>query len=140
MCPIAFRMEIQPVNSIQEFFRSIEAEGAWSGCDWETEFGVTGLNLNGMKSRQCKLLANATSGTESLDWEAAEKWLRKVERAAAKAKQHAVAAVKAASNKNWDKALTSIESAVEIESQYHSPDSGELTWEPLRILIESAAS
>jgi len=70
-----------------------QASGKWIGCDWPTEFGKTGLDLNGLKASQVLLLARATSGSERADWDAAATWLTRLEQEAGKAEDEAKQAV-----------------------------------------------
>ena len=56
-----------------------QLEGRWVGCDWTTDFGPGHLDLCGVTARQAALLARATSGQESDQWQEATRWLSQVE-------------------------------------------------------------
>lgn len=109
----------------------LTAAEKWQGCDWTTSFGLCGLDLCGLKAKQTRLLAEATSGAESEDWAAATRWLEHVERAACDARSAATAAVQLFGQHQWAVALKRANAACELESQYHE----QLVWGPLRDLI-----
>ncbi len=113
----------------------LTAAEAWKGCDWNTAFGPFGLNLDGLRSRQTRLLSEATSGEESAAWAAASQWLEQVERHAREAHKAASEAVALVENQKWALARMRINEACELESQYHT----ELVWAPLRDLIVVAS-
>src|SRR5262249_10858215 len=79
--------EIMRRDDILRMFLS--GKGQWSGCDWPTQFGATGLNLCALTAAQALLMARATAGVESADWRAAAQWLAEVETAARQAEASA---------------------------------------------------
>lgn len=96
-----------------------ELQNRWVGCDWPTEFGAGGLNLCGITARQAALLARATSGQESADWDEAARWLTKVEADAEAARQAAALAWQEASAGQLEKAYSHARRACELERRYH---------------------
>ncbi len=108
---------------------------SWQGCDWTTSFGPQGLELCGLKAKQTRLLAEATSGEESEAWDAATHWLEQVERHARDAQSAASSAVELFTQQQWVAALARAEAACELESQYHA----RLVWGPLRDLMAAVA-
>ena len=113
----------------------LTAAESWKGCDWTTSFGPLGLNLYGLKAKQTRLLAEATSGEESDAWAAASQWLEQVEQQAREARIAASSAVDLVGNQQWALARMRIDEACELESQYHE----QLVWGSLRDLIAIAS-
>jgi hypothetical protein len=113
-----------------------QAAGKWTGCDWPTEFGKTGLNLNGLKALQALLLARATSGSERADWHAAVAWLTGIEQDAQEAESKAGQAMALARSGQLQEALAHAQRACAVEAKHHR----RLVWQPLREAIEAALS
>lgn len=111
-----------------------KASFQWTGCDWLTEFGTTGLNLSGLTAARALLLARATSGREREDWQAAVTWLSQVEQDAWAAERLARKALDLARDGDLKEALSCAERACTIEANYHR----RLVWRPLREAIEKA--
>jgi hypothetical protein len=111
-----------------------QASGKWTGCDWRTDFGRSGLNLEGIQSSQATLLAVATAGSESRDWYSAVLWLREVEQVTWEADQEARKATELARLGQLEEALHHAERACELERRYHT----RLIWQPLRDAILDA--
>ncbi len=100
----------------------------WWGCNWRTQFGPRKLNLRDVRSRQARLIANATSGEESSAWEAATEYLVGIENDASDAEVAAAKAVLLVRRNSWRKALGAIDEAVVLETKYrHS-----IVWGPVR--------
>jgi hypothetical protein len=97
-----------------------QATRRWTGCDWATRFGRTGLNLQGMAAVQALLLARATTGQEAADWYAAVQWLTKVQEDARTAEQEAYRAWSWVRNGAPRRALRHAWRALALEAQYHS--------------------
>jgi len=116
-------------------FAYLQAAEAWQGCDWPTAFGMGGIELAGLKARQTRLLAVATSGAESQAWDAATRWLERVEQDARDARAAASSAVDQLEKQEWAAALESINAACMLESRYHE----QLVWGLLRGLIAATA-
>lgn len=116
-------------KQVQRVYRA--TENSWNGCDWPTNFGTRGLNLGGLKSKQTRLLKEATSGAESQAWDEATIWLEQVEADARRARSAASVAVELIEQQDLAMALVRITEACELESQYHQ----NLAWGPLRDLI-----
>jgi hypothetical protein len=108
--------------------------GKWTGCDWQTEFGKTGLNLKGLKASQALLLARATSGSERADWRAAVAWLARIEQHTKEAEEEARQAVTLAKAGKLPEALACAQRACAVEAKYHN----QLVWQPLREVIVAA--
>lgn len=124
------------MNAAHEAMRDVTAlylaaAEAWQGCDWVTVFGPRSLDLNRLKARQTRLLAEATSGDESRAWSEATHWLEQVERDARNARSAASSAVDLFTKQQKELALARITEACELESKYREA----LVWGPLRDLI-----
>jgi hypothetical protein len=104
-------------ETLQEAYEQLR--GAWSGCDWPTSFGQTGLDLNGITSHQALLMARATAGEESGDWREAVRWLRLVEADAEAAEDAARRAVELAARGDLAAARRASETACDLEARYH---------------------
>jgi hypothetical protein len=96
-----------------------QACGVWTGCDWPTSFGVTGLDLCGMTSHQALLMARATAGAEAADWREAVHWLRLIEADAESAEEAARRAAGAAARGDLTAAAREAQSAWDLEARYH---------------------
>jgi hypothetical protein len=94
-------------------------KGRWTGCDWTTKFGAAELNLSGVTARQAALLARATSGQESADWQQAAQWLTRVEADAEAARQAAQTAEQSVAAGRLQEALAHADRAVKLEEPYH---------------------
>lgn len=113
----------------------LDAAELWRGCDWPTSFGCRGMDLAGLKARQTRLLAEATSGEESQAWAEATYWLERIEQDARDARAAASLAIDQLDQQQWESALVQINEACTLESQYHT----QLVWGPLRNLIAAGA-
>src|SRR5262249_14531534 len=51
------------------------AVGSWTGCDWPTEFGDAGLNLENVSAADARTRAESLCGSEATEWHAAANWL-----------------------------------------------------------------
>lgn len=111
-----------------------DAHDCWQGCDWTTSFGALGLNLDGMKPHQTRLLAGATSGQEALHWYQASAWLAQVACDAGQAQRNATDAVSLWQAGQRMLAFGKIEAAVAVEAKYRNP----VTWQPLFAAIQAA--
>jgi hypothetical protein len=111
-----------------------QARGTWTGCDWPTSFGQTGLDLNGITSHQALLMARATAGEESSDWREAVRWLRLVETDAEAAEEAARWAVEHVARGDLPGAARSIQTACELEARYHPRP----VWTDLRDVLDPA--
>lgn len=123
----------QFVDAVERAFS--QACGGWTGCDWPTTFGVTGLDLCGMTSYQALLMARATAGTEAADWREAVRWLRLVEADAESSEEAARRAVAAAARGDVTAAAREARTASDLEARYHP----QLVWADLCEAIEAAA-
>ncbi len=124
----------EPTTSFSGLYERIK--GRWTGCDWPTQFGSAKLNLAGIAARQAVLLARATSGQESADWQEAAHWLTTVEADAESARQAAQNALQAASAGRLPEALAFAEQAVQLEELYHHDG----CWQELRDTIRQQLS
>jgi len=106
-------------------------KGRWIGCDWPTKFGTAELNLSGVTARQAALLARATSGQESADWQQAAHWLTTVEADAEAALQAAETAEQNVAAGRLQEALLFADRAVQLEEPYHR----DACWQQLKDAI-----
>jgi hypothetical protein len=113
--------------------------GTWTGCDWPTHFGNTGLNLNGWTADEAEGMSLVTvNANENANWQAAARWLSLVERRAQEAEAKAAAAVNASGAGRWDEALSLAEWAVALEFSTGRPLRGlPLSWKGLCAAIEA---
>lgn len=128
--------------SMDEVARAYEAAaGQWTGCDWPTCFGKSGLDLRGLSSADAELRASAAPGAEEAEeWRVAATWLARWEQAAVDAEAEATLAVAEASAGHWGGAVEHARRARAIEFCTGRPiriDS--FTWEPLHEAIERTA-
>ena len=80
--------------------------GSWTGCDWPTFFGKSGLDLNGWTAAQADAMSLETlDTTRKEDWRLAARWLAIIEDRAREAEGKAAAAVNAAGTGRWEEAL-----------------------------------
>jgi hypothetical protein len=115
------------------------AAGAWSGCDWLTEFGKTRLNLQYETAQTARAKAEKFAGRSAgEEWRAASQWLGCVERYAAQAEASAAKAVKAAAAGDWSEALDNAERAWSLEFVTGRPlrRADPSTWQPLRDAVK----
>jgi hypothetical protein len=112
----------------------LQTQGKWTGCDWPTAFGETGLDLKGLTSKQAILMARATSGTEAADWREAVLWLRLVEADADAAEAAARRAVGYVARGDLSAALGHAKTAEELEARYHATP----VWRGLVAVLETA--
>jgi hypothetical protein len=101
------------LEAIHEAYR--EGTGTWSGCDWPTTFGKSGLDLQGWHAGEARSMAEQSRGEVAADWTAAARWLTQVEEHARQAEARAAAAVSAASAGHWREALQFAEQAWALE-------------------------
>ena len=113
-----------------------ELEGRWTGCDWTTDFGPNHLDLRDVTARQASLLARATSGQESDQWQEAARWLTEVEADAQSARQAAQTAVQEAAAGHLPSALTHAQRACDLEQAHHPRP----VWQPLVDAIREKCS
>jgi len=92
-----------------------EAIGTWTGCDWPTQFGRMGLDLNGCTAATAAARAGETAGLAAEDWAGAAKWLRDVESYAGGAEAQAAMAFQAVRAGQWREALEHAERAWALE-------------------------
>jgi len=123
------------VDEIRRVYQ--EATGTWTGCDWPTVTGKTGLNLQGWTAAEARAMAHET---EAEDWLQACLWLAQTEHHAQLAEKSAAEAMQAASEGRWRDALTSAEWAWSLEFSTgrplrHRPPQ---VWQRLREVIEAA--
>lgn len=97
------------------------AQAAWTGCDWDTEFGPDRENLRGLCCRQARLAAQATRGDESDHWREVSRFLDAVEQDARMAAESASAAVEVWILGNVTEALRRLDSAIALEARYREP-------------------
>jgi hypothetical protein len=105
--------------------------GQWTGCNWPTHFGTTGLDLCQIMSGQARLMARATSGSEAADWRAAAHWLAEVEATALRAEDEAHRAAQLAADGHFADAELHAQTALDLEGRYRSP----VVWLSLRDAI-----
>jgi len=118
-----------------------EATGTWTGCDWPTVSGKTGLNLEGWTAEEARAMAQQTTDpVQTEDWLQASLWLAQTEHHAKVAEKSAAEAMQAATEGRWRDALTSAEWAWSLEFSTgrplrHCPPQ---CWQRLREVIASA--
>ncbi len=119
----------------------VEAAGAWTGCDWPTFCGKSGLNLQGWTAAQARAMAQETTDPQAVeDWYLASHWLTQIEHNARQAQIKGAAAVQAAEAGKWREALANAEWAWALEFATGRPlrRSWPLAWQRLREVIEAA--
>ena len=128
------RTRTLPPTTLEALDRAFDrARGTWTGCDWPTSFGDTGLDLNGMTSHQALLMARATAGLEAADWREAVQWLRLVESDAEAAEEAARWAVESAARGDLAAARRDARTACDLEARYHPQP----VWTDLREALEA---
>jgi len=128
------------VKEVVEAFA--EAAGRWTGCDWPTRFGRSRLDLNGYTAAEAKAEAAKTTNSDVReDWLFAAAWLVSIEGFAERAEVHALHAVEAAKENDWDKAVSHARRAraLEFTSCRALRRDGRLTWGPFCKSAEEAA-
>ena len=118
-----------------------EAQGTWTGCDWATHFGKTGLDLNGWTATQAETRARETEHTLAEDWRSAARWLGYVEIHARQAENEAREAVAAAQAGSWRDARHHAVRAWALEFATGRPlrHGFPVAWQRLRQVTEEAA-
>lgn len=118
-----------------------EGTETWTGCDWPTHFGKSGLDLNGRTVAEAEARRRTASGDEAETWRSAARWLWLVELHAAQAETHAQLAVQAAANGDLGKALDHANRAWALEFATGRPlrRGGQVVWQRLRREVEAAA-
>jgi hypothetical protein len=109
------------------------AQAAWTGCDWDTEFGPGRENLRGLCSRQARLAALATRGDESAYWREVCRFLDSVEQDARTAAELASKAIDLWHLGNIGEALRQLEDAIALEARYREP----VAYSELRSLMKT---
>ncbi|HVK13563.1 MAG TPA: hypothetical protein VM597_32755 [Gemmataceae bacterium] len=124
-------------NALDQVRRAYHrAEGTWTGCDWPTSFGDTGLDLNGITAHQALLMSRATAGVEAADWREAVQWLRLVEADAEAAETAGRQAAEDAARGDLVAARRAAGAACELEARYHARP----VWGPLHQALESLSA
>ncbi len=103
-------------DSIEQLFQ--QSKGRWRGCDWVTHFGPMGLNLEGLKASQARIMAMATSGIESTQWLLASQWLQDLETDAILAEREANQAMHLIHSSQWQPAFEHLQRAYLLEQKY----------------------
>lgn len=117
-----------------------QGTGTWTGCDWPTEFGESGLDLNGWTAAQAEAMFMETMDSiRREDWRVAVRWLAAIEQRAQEAEKKAAAAVEAAGAGRWDEALHNAELAgsLEFSTGRALRHCFPLAWQALREEIEA---
>ncbi|MFN4261047.1 MAG: hypothetical protein ACK4RK_17290 [Gemmataceae bacterium] len=133
-------MEEVSIEDIRQAYQ--EATGTWTGCDWHTTFGKTGLDLKGWTATRAEIRADqVTNPVERKDWQAAVQWLTRVEEYAKQAEAAAAEAVVAAVADQWEEANKHMYRAWATEFSTGRPiwRGFPLAWQRLRQLIDAAA-
>jgi hypothetical protein len=118
-----------------------QASGQWTGCDWPTRFGESGLNLAGMTPMDAWSMMEKTQGTSApADWQSAARWLDQVRHHAACAEAAATSALRCAQSGDWPAAKRHAEHAWLLEFTTGRPlrRPGEPTWLRFREAIVRA--
>lgn len=122
---------------IEEIKKEYEqAHGSWTGCDWETRFGRSGINLKGKRSgtytpcyksptimdlsRACVETETQYREAQLKDVQAVKKWLAEVESDAALAEREAENAMCFLKKGMYEEAAYSACLAAKIELDYGS--------------------
>jgi hypothetical protein len=129
-----------------------DAAGRWTGCDWPTRFGASGLDLNGWTAAEAKAMADEPIGPEQAfdflapdlrkDWSASADLLKGIEQQAAQAQAEAALALVSAKAGEWPAAMKHARRAYAVEFASGRPlwRAGPLTWGPFYSAIRSAAT
>jgi hypothetical protein len=118
------------------------AAGTWTGCDWSTWFGPSGMNLQGCRAAVAEARAlKAVDKAEREDGTAATEWLREIERRAEMAEKEAKLAVAAANAETWREARNHARRAWSLEFHTGRPFRRQPpTWQRLYEVIEAMAA
>lgn len=105
------------VEDLEAVCRAYEkGVGTWTGCDWPTSVGKSGLDLNGWTAAEADgMYMETMDTTQKEDWRVAARWLAVIERRAHEAEKKAAAAVEAAGAARWEEALHNAELAASLE-------------------------
>jgi hypothetical protein len=129
------------VEDLEALCRAYQkASGTWTGCDWPTDFGKSGLDLNGWTAAQAEAMClESMDTTRQEDWRAAARWLAVIEGRAREAEKKATAAVMAAGTGQWTEALHNAElaGALEFSTGRALRHGFPLAWQALREEIEA---
>jgi hypothetical protein len=114
---LAARPEDKSVEDLEAVCRAYEkGVGTWTGCDWPTCFGKSGLDLNGWTAAEADgMFLETLDPMQREDWRVAARWLAVIERRAQEAEKKAAAAVEAAGAGRWEVALHNAELAASLE-------------------------
>jgi hypothetical protein len=112
----------------------LSGSGRWTGCDWPTRFGGTGLNLCALTAKQARLMASATAGAEAAEWRAAACWLAEVEADARLAEAAATRAAQLAVAGRLAEAVVEARAACDLEGRYRPA----VVWQALHEAIVGA--
>lgn len=128
-------------SDLEEIIAAHEAAvGTWTHCDWPAVFGANCLNLEGCTVAQAEARAATSSGEEKVQWEAAARWLKEVERRAAEAQDMAAKALAAARAGAWGTAAEYAQWAWSLEFATGRPFRRQATtWKRLYQLLAAAA-
>lgn len=116
-----------------------EVAGTWTGCDWQTAFGDSELDLNGLTSVEAtENAATFTPTRRADDWVAAAQWLTSVEQKADEAAIQGALALAAANAGCGCEALEHAQRAwaLEREAGRPSPRSEAPSWQQLFQVIQ----
>jgi hypothetical protein len=127
---------LEEIESVYE-----NATGAWIGCDWPTQFGLEGLNLQGMTSAQAATIAAESPAAAAGIWRKAATWLADVERYAARAEKEASLGVATARVGEWRQALQHARRAWawEFSTGRSFRNHGPRTWLNFTLIVDQAA-
>jgi hypothetical protein len=138
--------EVRPVPAapadLDGVFRAYQkATGTWTGCDWDADFLVAGVNLNGWAACDAEAVALSTANDqERQTWAAAAKWLRQMEHRAEQAQAQATRAMAAANFGRWAQAVDHARRAWAVEFATGRPLRHEPpTWRRLYEVMKGAA-
>jgi hypothetical protein len=118
-----------------------EAQGKWIGCDWPTQYGRKGLDLNGWTVAEANYVAARTVDPEErAEWTEAANWLVRLKAHSQWAEQQATLAVAAARAGRWEEALQRVRwaRALEFSTGRNLRRAEPSTWDPLFRAIEAA--
>ncbi|MBI3409010.1 MAG: hypothetical protein HY040_11740 [Planctomycetes bacterium] len=126
------------LEAIQQAFD--EAKGTWTGCDWPTHFGSSGLDLNGWTSAKAESRVRELTEATA-DWRGAARWLALVEQHAREAESEAAKAVAAVQARYWHGALKHAQRARALEFATGRPlwHGFPLAWQRFSRIVEEAA-
>lgn len=124
------------IDAIRQVY--METSGAWTGCDWPTQLGQAGLELNGCTAAQAEQLARTAPPLEAADWRRAAEWLSQVELNAEQAQVQASIALASANAGDLEGALEHAERACVLEHETGRPTAAHWcnSWERFRQAIQ----